>query len=139
MENKINITAWIGNFLRGKYDPSDLDTQIEAGWYDWFCKDSSLQKKTEKLGRKLLQIIKSKKFDTDKTYVFFKNNCPCAGSLYDDFRICDLETGDVLFTITPADGHTTDKGSASVWGKENEFKEPLIEGTWKDVLNFFLK
>ena len=70
---------------------------------------------------------------------FFKNNCPCNGSLYDDFRICDIDTGDVIYTITPSSGHKVDEGAASVWGKENEFENELVNGTWQDVLDFFLK
>lgn len=107
-------------------------------WYDWFCKDTSLFNKGYSLLTKLNQINKSKKFDSDKTYVIFKNNCPCVGSLYDDFRICDIESGDVLYCVTPKSGHKCDKGLGNVWGQENDFKEPLIEGSWKDIKNWFL-
>ena len=46
-------------------------------WYDWFCKDTSLKRKGEALLKKLKLIASSNKFDNDKCYVFFKNNCPC--------------------------------------------------------------
>ena len=72
MENQINILLWVGNFLAGKYDSLDTKTQCEAGWYDWFCKDSSLAARTKKLGKKLIQILKSRKFDPSRTYVFFQ-------------------------------------------------------------------
>lgn len=107
-------------------------------WYDWFCRESSLENKGKKLLQKLRTIADSKKFDNDKTYVFFKNNCPCIGSLYDDFRICDIETGDVLYTVIPASGHKCNKGKAEVWGRENDFAEPIIEGTWREVKSWFL-
>lgn len=111
---------------------------IRALWYDWFCRDSSLENKGKTLLQKLRAISNSKKFDNDKTYVFFKNNCPCVGSLYDDFRICDIETGDVLYTVIPASGYKRNKGKAEVWGRENDFKEPIIEGTWREVKSWFL-
>ena len=141
MEKKVNITEWLDNFNKGLYDSPDVTTQIDAGWYDWFCKDSSLANKTQVLGKKLVQISKSDKFDNDKTYVFFKNNCPMSGSLYDDFRICDIETGDVIFTITPSCGHNSSLSGkkSTVWGQENSFDEPIVKGSWKDVKDFFLK
>lgn len=108
-------------------------------WYDWFCRDSSLKKKGESLLKKLHMIASSKKFDNDKCYVFFKNNCPMSGYLYDDFRICDIETGNVLYTVCPKSGHKSDKGKGNVWGRENEFKEPLFVGTWKEIKEWFLK
>ena len=106
-------------------------------WYDWFCNDSSLESKGKSLLKKVEQIAFSKKFDITKTYVFFKNNCPMSGSLYDDFRICDLESGDVLFTVTPKSGHMSAKGLGNVWGKENDFKEPLFEGSWTQIKKWF--
>ena len=107
-------------------------------WYDWFCKTSSLIKKGESLFKKLKMISKSKKFDNDNCYVFFKNNCPGVGNLYDDFRICDCETGEVIFTVIPKSGHAVDKGVGKVWGRENNFEKPLFEGSWKDIKKWFL-
>lgn len=136
-KKNMTIQEWIGKFLTGKFDSSDLDTQIGAGWYDWFCKDETLAKRTKKLGKKLIEIAKSNKFDVSKTYVFFKNNCPCNGSLYDDFRICEIESGAVLYTIIPSSGFKVSKGNAEVWGVDNNFEKPIVEGTWKDVKKFF--
>lgn len=120
--------------------------QQNDAWYDWFCSDKALPNKTKQLVNKLKQIALSRKIDINNNYVFFKNNCPCAGSLYDDFRICDLKTGDVIYTIIPEIGYDSSKkelkegkrkGLSEVWGKENGFKEALVIGNWKDVLNFF--
>ena len=113
------------------YDVMDL-------WYDWFCRDTSLKRKVEALLKKLKVIASSNKFDNDKCYVFFKNNCPCYGNLYDDFRICDKETGDVLYCVVPKSGFKRDEGRAQVYGVDNDFKEPLVEGTWRDVKAWFL-
>ena len=113
------------------YDVMDL-------WYDWFCRETSLKRKGEALLKKLKLIASSNKFDNDKCYVFFKNNCPCYGNLYDDFRICDKETGDVLYCVIPKSGFKRDEGRAQVYGVDNDFKEPLVEGTWRDVKAWFL-
>jgi hypothetical protein len=134
---KMNINTFASRFLNGDFDSNSRSTQIEAGWYDWFCRDTSLAAKTQKLGKKVLQLMKSQKINTETNYVFFKNNCPMYGSLYDDFRICDMETGDVIYTVTPSCGHNRNKGQAQVWGRENDFQEPLVAGTWKDVKTFF--
>jgi hypothetical protein len=59
MENKININQWIEKFNNGEYNNPDRSTQCAAGWYDWFCNDSSLAGKTKSLGKKLIAISKS--------------------------------------------------------------------------------
>jgi len=135
--SNMNINTFAIRFLRGEFLASDVKTQIEAGWYDWFCRDTSLATKTRTLGKKALQLMKSDKIDTDTQYVWFKNNCPMYGRLYDDLRIADMETGDVIYTIIPSCGYERDKGQAQVWGRENNFQEPLVAGTWKDVKAFF--
>lgn len=139
MEQNMNIREFIKRFDAGEFNSADTETQCKAGWYDWFCKETSLRNKTYKLAAKLKQIVSSPKINQDTMYVFFKNNCPMSGSLYDDFRICDMKTGNVIWTITPSCGHNSNKGKAEVWGKANAFDGAIITGTWKDVKNFFLK
>jgi hypothetical protein len=107
-------------------------------WYDWFCRKALLRAKGDRLLEKLGEIAESTKFDNDKCYVFFKNNCPCVGSLYDDFRICDKETGDVLYCVIPRSGHKCDKGHAQVYGVDNDWSEPLVDGSWRKVVAWFL-
>ena len=117
------------------------DKEILNLWYDYFCKSSSLVNKGRDLIRKLKKIYKlnelsgRKYFDPNKTYVFFKNNCPCCGSLYDDFRICDLETREVIFTIQV--NRYDQKHSAELWGLPNNFEGAILEGSIKDVYNYF--
>jgi hypothetical protein len=55
--------------------------------------------------------------------------------LYDDFRIADKETHDVIYTIIPKNASDNE---AEVWGKENDFHGPIVKGTWKDVKNYFM-
>lgn len=139
MDERMPISEWSKKFTNGDFTKPDFDTQVAAGWYDWFCKETSLAGKTKKLGNKLLQIMDSPKFNKDKCYVWFKNNCPMVGNLYDDFRIADIETCEVIYTIVPSSGFTKNKGKAELWGKENDFQGPIVEGTWKDIKNYFLK
>lgn len=116
---------------------SDEEIDIKALWYDWFCRESSLENKGRKLLQKLRMIARSNKFDATKCYVFFKNNCPCVGSLYDDFRICDMETGDVLFCVVPSSGHKSIKGKAFVYSDETDWREGYGP-TWRKVKEWFL-
>lgn len=137
MSDNISIREFLKNYKNGEYDAVDRQTQIEAGWFDWFCDDSLLRNKTVKLVKYLKSIVRSPKIDIDTMYVFFKNNCPMVGKRYDDFRICDLKTGDVIYTVTPKCGMQVKEGRAEVWGRENDFTEPLAAGTWDDVRAFF--
>ncbi len=134
MADKITIREWIANFVSGEYDAADVNTQIDAGWFDWFCKDSSLQKRTEKLGKKIIQICKSNKIDIDNSYVFFKNNCPMSGGTYDSFSICSMDKGDVLFWVAKP----SYSKNWEVFSPVNEFNEALVEGSWTDVKKWFL-
>ena len=72
-------------------------------------------------------------------YVFFKNNCPYVGALYDQFSICDIESGDVLFCCQHLEkgSHGCDKAHWEIYGRENDFKNTLIEGTWNECKKWF--
>ena len=137
MDNHISLKEWLENEKAGMYQYGDVQTQIKAGWYDWFCRDQSLGKRLKAMMPKIKRIVKSAKIDQEKVYIFFKNNCPMVGSLYDDFRICDLATGDVIYTIIPRSGFEKNRGQSEVWGRENEFDGPLVAGQWSDVKKFF--
>lgn len=139
MEEKKNLLEWLSNFKEGKFDNPEVTVQIEAGWYDWFCEDKSLKNKTKILGTKMAQIINSPKLEPSKQFVWFKNNCPMVGSLYDDIRIADIDTGDTVFVVTPKSGHRCHNGKGFVWGKENKFRGPLMEGSWKEIKEWFNK
>ena len=123
---KATLRQQLEAFDNGNFMDSDGNINNRCyNFYDWFCKDKSLKPKSEKLFKMVKRWVKKRNTDVDTTYVFFKNNCPMNGPLYDDFRICDRETGNVIYTITPRCGHS---GKAEVWGRHNEFQGPLIVG-----------
>lgn len=134
---EISLRQWIDNFDAGCYSGSDVATQTTAGWYDWFCSDSNLKRKTVKLGKLVKQLSKSPKIDQDRMFVWFKNNCPLNGKLYDVIHFSSLDSGQNFYTVIPYNGHQAHLGLAEVWGRENSFEEPLQSGKWKNVLLFF--
>ena len=97
--DRITVRDWIKNFKAGEYSADTVATQIKAGWWDWFCRDSSLARKTKTMGSIVKQVKDGGKVDLDNFYVWFKNNCPLNGPLYDDFRFANLEDGEVQLTI----------------------------------------
>ena len=143
MEKRINVLAWIDRFNNGDFDKEDVKIQIEAGWYDWFCKDSSLLRKTQRMGRIIAKLNQGGKVDLANCYVWFKNNCPLNGPLYDDFRFADLETGEVQFTIQLDCCWNNHK--YVVWGRREKGKEfnhdkPLFEtDSVKELVEWFNK
>ena len=94
-----SVRNWITRFQNNEFRFENVGIQIDAGWYDWFCKDSSLANKTKKMGNIVKQVKEGGKVDLDNYYVWFKNNCPISGPLYDDFRFAKIEDGLVMLTI----------------------------------------
>ena len=127
MMDRIRLCLWIDEFNKGSFDADDVKTQIKAGWYDWFCKDSSLANKTKKMGNIIKQVKSGGKVNLIDWYVWFKNNCPLNGPLYDDFRFADLETGNVMFTIQI--DCCWNKTRYAVYGRT-----PDGEGNWDEPL-----
>ena len=123
---KTTLKQQLEAFEKGVFlDSQGNEDNTCYNFYDWFCKDQALKAKSERLFKATKRFVKKQNINTETTYVFFKNNCPVFGSLYDDFRICDVETGDVVWNVTPKSGHS---GKAEVWGRKNDFKEPIVTG-----------
>ena len=89
MSNNISLRQWKNNYSNGLYDSKYYGAQIDAGWYDWFCADSALANRLKKFGRIISKIDND--FLLDNYYVWFNNNCPCIGPLYDDMRFEPLD------------------------------------------------
>ena len=113
---RTTLAAQLNAFASGQIMDSDGTVGNCFNFYDWFCKDSSLERKAHALFPRVKRFLKEHpEIDTQSTYVFFKNNCPVNGPLYDDFRICN-ENG-VIYTVTHKCGHS---GQAEIWGR-NEY------------------
>lgn len=126
MKQEITVRQWKNNFINGMYDAKDFHTQVSAGWYDWFCKETSLAGKTQKMGNIILKVRDGGKVNLDTMYVWFKNNCPCCYPLYDDFRFADIETGKVELTIQC--GHPFgSEYTYEVYGRHNDFLDVLFQ------------
>lgn len=115
MENKISFTqqqeAWGKNTYALYPHCNDF--------YDWFCSDKSLESRASKLKGSAKKLVAKLGLNPDKVYVFFKNNCPATGPLYDSLSICDMEQGNVICWATPKSGHTG-RAELYVLGKEGE-------------------
>lgn len=124
MRNEISLRTWIERFNNGDFDAKDVATQIEAGWYDWFCKDNSLATKTKQMGNIIKLFKDGGKIDLDLHYVWFKNNCPLGGPLYDDFRIADIDTNETIYVVQIRS--LKEEYRYKVYGKLNNFKKALF-------------
>lgn len=124
--------------LQAFYDDKDdpfLDN-INYYWYDWFCKDKALRNKALKLLPKVRKFAELMGIDLDTHYVWFKNNCPLYGKLYDDFRIADIASGDNRWVVAPALGYDSRPGQAEVYNSEIGFEKPLYSAkSWTELIN----
>ena len=121
------------------FDELDTLTLEELGkrssgcyaFYDWFYSDGSLKNRAKRLIGVLRKIAKTgtKAFDPAKCCVFFKNNCPGVGGTYDDLRICDKESGEVLINVCPS--------RHEIWSNENGWSDPVKFRDMKEVYAWF--
>jgi len=104
-----------------------------CNFYDWFCNDSSLEKKALSLSKKAKFLVDEGILNLETTYVWFKNNCPVYGSLYDDMRFCTKEDSDddYLGGIAPSLGYEKSKGKCTVFLASEDFEQILFD-SWSE-------
>lgn len=96
----------------------DIESQKDNyyGFYDWFCSDKALRNRAISLIPKVKFLVDQGVINGATTYVWFKNNCPIVGDLYDDMRFSLLDEGNTyLGGIAPTVGYTSSQGTCTVW------------------------
>jgi len=89
--DEISIRELLKRYDAGEYeDKQNITKMCEAGWHDWFCKDIQLGSRLKPLVGFLKKIKNFPLIDIDNDYVYFKNNCPMHGPLYDSFGVCEM-------------------------------------------------
>lgn len=88
MSHKISVREWQQKYANGEFSAPDYSTQCNAGWYDWFCKTESLAGRLKRMAGIVTGICDP--YILDNYHVWFKNNCPLQGNLYDDVRFDPL-------------------------------------------------
>ena len=56
MSEMLSVRQWQDLFRNGAFQDRSRETQIRAGWYDWFCADSALAGRLQRIGRVVMGI-----------------------------------------------------------------------------------
>ena len=92
-------------------------------FYDWFCSDTALVNRALKFIPLLQLLVDKGLLDGDSNYVWFKNNCPMDGKLYDDMRISTIENSTFLGGFCLDCGHNSSLKEASFWTIDQNSRE----------------
>ena len=119
---EMSVRQWQERFRAGDFSSKDRAAQCEAGWYDWFCQDDALAGRLQKLSKVVMGITDP--YILDNYYVWFKNNCPLSGPLYDDVRFEPLhgDRNGRYFVVIRDSPHETHKWT--IYTERHGFEQP---------------
>ena len=125
MRENISVGQWQVLYRAGAFDAKDRAVQCEAGWYDWFCRDEALASRLKQLAPVVMGVTDP--FIQDNYYVWFKNNCPMVGPLYDDVRFEPLtgERDGRYFLVARDSPH--EKAKWALYTERHGFEKPEFQ------------
>lgn len=87
MSSFLRLREFRERYLRGEFSDLSFATQVQAGWYDWFCPDSELAGRLKGLWDEIISRITDERV-LDEYTLFFKNVCPISYPLFDRVYFC---------------------------------------------------
>ena len=135
MREYYSVREWQKKFKSGAFENKHYTTQMYAGWHDWFCGDGALAGRLKRIAKVVTGITEP--FILDNYYVWFKNNCPVSGPLYDDVRFEPLssERDGKYFIVTKDSPH--EKAKWVLHTERHGFDSPEYEcGNVRDMIKY---
>jgi hypothetical protein len=79
-------------------------------------------------------LVENNVINGNTTRVIFKNNCPFDGNLYDDLRVIDIESDEMIMGVAPKLGYEGMKGKCEFWKFDED--RNVVQTTFDNVKAF---
>ena len=126
------VKDWIRRYNNQEFNDNSFETQVEAGWYEWFCEQEELLSKLNKMAE-IITGIKNE-YILNHYEVKFYNRYPINYRLYDEILLKHLDAKEEYFLSIKIDSpYSKNKYLLEYWSIENkkiwsfDNKETLLE------------
>ena len=91
----MKVKEWIEKNNRKEFETNDFDTMCSAGWYDWFCDETELLSRLQKMSEIIRELTNQNILENYDLRLY--NRCPIDYPLYDEISfIPDDQMGRVI-------------------------------------------